>query len=149
MPDNRYTEEEQRKLREEFAPKAEQYRRIQLPYIAFSIWVLVLTSIVMSTMQVPADYADLAITIFSMVSWVIFQYAIKPGITCPGCLNNTLSWKLGEFCPRCGGGPIKQGEWPTDPTCQACGAKHGWPRRQRYATRACTHCGLFLDDTGI
>ena len=78
--------------------------------------------------------------------------AIKRGsvdLVCPGCLNNVEDSR-GSYCPECGSHSLQPRRWFRFPHCTGCGKIMSNSRAGRlYKIRACTHCGLRLDDNGV
>jgi len=67
---------------------------------------------------------------------------------CPLC-DSRLHGRLGHFCPNCGAAELAPGRLGV-PYCSACRTyMTGMKGRRRYKIRACTWCGLMLDETGL
>ena len=72
--------------------------------------------------------------------------------TLPPCLacHHRLDDIIATYCPECGSGDVKPGGFFRPPKCNACGKHLGTGRGGRqYKIRACTHCGVKLDEKGL
>ena len=70
-------------------------------------------------------------------------------LICPGCTQN-LEVGLGPYCPECGSGELQPGSFLKPPHCPACDRSLKQKNHRRlYRIRACTHCGLMLDEQGL
>ena len=67
---------------------------------------------------------------------------------CPAC-HNKLDSRFGVFCPECGSQSLRPGGWFSFPRCDSCGKTMHCGRGRRYKIRACTFCGLMLDQKGF
>jgi hypothetical protein len=68
---------------------------------------------------------------------------------CPGC-HNTIDARFDRFCPECGNASLRPGKWQL-PHCSTCGKDMKIVRggKRLYKIRACTFCGLMLDEQGL
>ena len=67
---------------------------------------------------------------------------------CPSC-DHRLNGALGRFCPNCGADGLTAGRLQA-PRCSACGTSISGRRGKRfYKVRACTACGLIVDEAGL
>ena len=74
--------------------------------------------------------------------WILMT---TPKLVCPGC-SKDMEHSKGEYCPECGSKSLEAPGLFRVAHCKACGkSMHG----RRYKIRACTHCGLMLDDQGL
>jgi hypothetical protein len=145
-----YTAEEQVRLRADFAPVAEQFRRQQriIGWCVFSMAGLFLLG-----MLVPEPYkagwsALLAVAVLAGAGNLIVAWLRLVGLlVCPGC-NGDLE-KLGSYCPECGSAGLQPGGWFTSPHCPTCNRKMRRNKGRKYTIRACSHCGLCLDKQGL
>lgn len=146
---SRYSLEDQSKYREAFAPLAQQYRSfyrrvlLVLPVgaaISFVAWNII-----------PASFVEWAIApvFISAAIVMLLKITISPSLECPACHRNLDVRKLGDFCPECGAANLKPGDLLSSPQCDACGKKLRRRKGRLFKIRACTHCGLFLDDEGV
>jgi hypothetical protein len=69
---------------------------------------------------------------------------------CPACRNVLDEGPFGQYCPQCGSPKLEQPDLFRPPRCGACGQTMRRRRRGRhYKIRACTHCGVMLDEAGF
>ncbi len=138
---------EQKDLREEFKPTAEEYRRISAIlkwpiYIGFAFWALFFVP----KLKVYA-FPGFA---FCLVGALIISLFWLPKLICPGCGGNMDQQyqKLGTFCPECGEATVKKG-WLL-PKCTACGKSLARGRGGRnFKIHYCTWCGARVDNEGV
>lgn len=67
---------------------------------------------------------------------------------CPAC-HNELDQNIGPFCPECGSTSVLPGSMFQAPRCPACGVVLRNAKVRGYCIRACTNCGVMLDDEGV
>ncbi|MBF9140943.1 hypothetical protein [Hymenobacter properus] len=68
-------------------------------------------------------------------------------LLCPGC-HQKLE-EIGAYCPECGSHGLKPGGWFSSPHCPTCNRKMRRNKGRHYTIRACSHCGLYLDEKGL
>ena len=147
----RFSPEEQRRLREIFAPMAQKYRSgSRMAMMAFGF----MAATTFTGFLLPKAYAGWIVG-SGFICWLVF---LGVGITrlglelgCPACHGNLFSRELGSYCPECGAGSLKPGTWFRSPHCDSCGKSfwRGKGRYYNYKMRACTHCGVMLDERGL
>ena len=98
--------------------------------------------------------------LFSMfVTWFVFGFMIcwltlmlikflSPLPACPAC-HNSLDQGLGAYCPECGTLSLQSGAWFRAMWCSSCERDLWRGKSRHYTIRACTHCGVFLDEEGL
>ena len=142
-----YRPEELELFRATFKPIAQHYRRWEriIEYVFFPILVsFVLLAVVFPT------FLAYGVSCF-MVCWfslILLVAYVRPIPNCPAC-HNALDKGLGAFCPECGARAVQREYWMKRPWCASCDKGLTWGKGRHYTIRACTHCGVFLDDTGI
>jgi hypothetical protein len=140
-----YSVEERSRFRDAFSSVASDYRRRRrIGYIvAVGFVMCILLSIVFSKMlpwlAIPA-----------LTFWIIGLVTVMRGesLVCPGC-SNSIEYSFGRYCPECGSSQLQPGGWFRSRHCAACGKSIRRYKRRNYKIRACTHCGLVLDNTGL
>ena len=153
-----YSAEEKMRFREQFAPVAQRFRQIQHPMLVFVVGSFLFTSIAASILHIELRYPKnmrewigwtflgcsvpllLAVIIFA-IPWFL--------IRCPACHNRLISPRLGHYCPACGSSQLEEGDWLVVRRCKTCGKYVGRVGWRRYKIRACTHCGVILDEIGL
>ena len=79
---------------------------------------------------------------------VLARWSRLQPLLCPGC-GNEMEHPLGGYCPECGGGPLR----PAGPfgatACLTCGRALRYRKGRKFKVRACTDCGLVLDEKGL
>lgn len=142
----RFTEEEQRRLREIFAPTAQKYRaRSRLLPIIFGIFA----AIILLGMLLRCHSGWLFGSLFICSIAGFFIVIMQSSLNCPACRENLISPQLDNYCPECGTANLKLAGWFRSPHCDSCGKSLRRGRSRQYRIRACTHCGLVLDDKGL
>lgn len=138
--------ETQSKLREAFRPivhKHRQFDRLLGVVIGiFAGWIL-LSPIWATRLVVEIGFG---VCLLGLAVLSIFT----PKLCCPNCGQNFGSG-FGPFCPECGNRSLHRRGWLRSPKCSVCGevmasGKHSC---RFYVIRACTHCGVWLDDKGL
>jgi predicted RNA-binding Zn-ribbon protein involved in translation (DUF1610 family) len=142
-----YKSEDLESFRITFQPIAEHYRhwgRI-IGYVFFpiliSFWLL---AIIFPTF-LAYGVCCFMVGCFALILLVAY---VRPSPNCPAC-HNALDKDLGEFCPECGARAVHRDNWMMRPSCASCGKGLTRGKARHYTIRACTRCGVFLDDTGI
>ena len=139
-----YSPEEVGTFRERFKPLAEHYhRRSRLAGYCHIGLCLCFILVVVLPKQLRAYF------FVGVICSVLFRVFASPRTPdCPGCQLSLEG--LGAFCPECGSAPLQPGGWFEKPKCWTCGKglRAGrWGRS--WKIRACTHCGLKLDEKGL
>lgn len=142
----RFTEEEQRRFREIFAPGARKYRFISrfVRAIVGICFVIASTGFLLSKI-----FLGFVGVLFVFWSVLLLFSLIQSELKCPACHEKPLSRDLGSYCPECGAASIQPGGWLRSPRCDSCRKTLRWRKRRWYRVRACTHCGLTLDEKGL
>jgi hypothetical protein len=138
--------EERAQLRETFAPSARRFRfSIRIAYcLIAAAGVCMLLGVLLPN---------------SMFNWimggtflcwvlVVSMMLLSPRLVCPAC-SNKLELGFGPFCPECGENGLEFPGWPCAPHCSACGRDMRRRKTRFYRIRACSYCGLWLDDEGL
>lgn len=141
-----YSPDEQSRLRGAFAPIASKHRRhARISYIAGGGFVCcVLLMMILPKALSPDSLIPLPIF------WLVGMWAVlsEPRLVCPGC-SNEIDGRLGPYCPECGNRHLESSGWLQPPYCTTCKKSMQRGKYRRYTIRACTHCGLMLDDRGL
>jgi hypothetical protein len=151
-----YSAEEQLRLQQTFQRVASRYRRrsrvadvaIKIFMICFvALFVIVRFLLKDDELWIPYVLEGL---IFGVVLFVILQPRFP---SCPAC-HGRLDGRFGHFCPSCGRRQLRGDSYQAH--CDGCGEsidlkwrEGGRGRCRRYRIRACTHCGLLVDQTGL
>ncbi len=144
----RYTTEQAEELRRSFEAVAESYRRHgRVGLIGIAGFIFCIAG---GALFLKGSRPGLAVIVPAAVCWVIGVIAIisAPQLKCPGC-GGRLDRGFGDWCPECGSDRLGPAGWLTSPRCDACGKRMRRAKTRQYKIRACTHCGLMLDDRGL
>ena len=140
-----YSLEERTKLRDTFSSVATAYRRNLriVIYAGCGFAGFVLLGWVLPKSLLPWCIG------FAIIPWLISMFALtsSPRLACPGC-SNDIEFCFSRYCPECGGRNIQVGS-SRSAHCDDCQLSLRRGRRRNYKIRACTHCGLMLDDKGL
>ena len=141
-----YSGEERDRLRDAFRSVASDYRRhTRVSYVAAGgfagclIAALILPKVLFPWFLIPA---------FTFWLVALGSMASAPCLICPGC-SNEIDCSFGRYCPECGSPELQTVGWLRSPRCTACGKSMRRGKGRHYRIRACTHCGLMLDDSGL
>src|ERR1043166_150352 len=144
-----YSDEERAQFREVFAPRAARYRR----YSRLSLFIAcgAFAAVIAAFVILPGLGLKwvCGVLFLGLLALVVFAGFSQPSLECPACHSDVDSRRLGRYCPECGSEQLRTRRWPLAPKCDACGAvmRHG--KGRGYSIRACTHCGVLLDDRGV
>jgi RNA polymerase subunit RPABC4/transcription elongation factor Spt4 len=143
----RFSVEEQARIRERFAPIAQQYRSgSRRALVIFAVSAVIIAS----GFLMPRPLAGWVVGAFFICWLTLLVLALtRPPLECPSCRRLLDSRELGSFCPECGSGGLKEGGWFRAPHCDACGKGLRRGKGRLYRIRACTHCGVILDEKGL
>jgi predicted RNA-binding Zn-ribbon protein involved in translation (DUF1610 family) len=142
-----YQPEELERFRDEFQPIARRYRRFnRFCYVSLAILAACVPLFLTFPLLDPWLWGAM-IFFWSMLMLLAIQ---PPAPDCPAC-RNALDQGVGYYCPECGAKAIQRGDALSATFCASCGKTIGRSRKggRRYTIRACSHCGVFLDDEGI
>ena len=81
-------------------------------------------------------------------SWFFIVFAAPRTPDCPAC-HTKLDAGFGAFCPECSSRSLQCDRWFRSPRCDACGKSMRGGKGRNYKIRACTHCGVMLDERGL
>ncbi len=149
-PPRRYASElppeELSRLREIFRPMATRYRRhMRTAYIVVGVsFACILLGMVLPKTLFPWFLGGF------FVCWLtlLFFAFLSPLPDCPVC-HNRLDRDFGAFCPECGARALQPGSWFRAPQCLSCGRAMRRGKSRGYSIRACTHCGVMLEERGL
>jgi hypothetical protein len=141
-----YSSEEQLRLREEFKPLAKRYRqRMYAGYAVLgSAFFCILPGMIFPKIMFPWLMSGF------FVCWLILLFVVilSPVPGCPAC-HNKIDLGFGDYCSECGAHALKPGSWMRAPQCSACGKAMRRGKSRGYKIRACTYCGVMLDEKGL
>lgn len=143
----RFSPEEQERLRRMFAPTAKKYRASsRLASVVAGVGAVIMVAGIL----LPKGSIGWIAGAFFVWWLILVVVAItRSELQCPACRGNLVSRDLGSFCPECGAANLNPGGWFQSAHCDACGKslRRGKTRQDR--VRACTHCGLMVDEKGF
>ena len=86
-----------------------------------------------------------------IICWLVMVIVAitQSSLECPACHGDLNSRELGSFCPECGAIGLKPSGWFKAAHCDSCGKSLRRGKSRQYRIRACTHCGLILDEKGL
>jgi hypothetical protein len=141
-----YSAEERAKLRDDFSSIAKAYRRLKriVVYAGCGFAGFVLLGWVL-----PKSLLSWCIG-FAIIPWLVAMFAMtsRPRLSCPGC-SNDMEWGFSRYCPECGGEHVQVRTSSRAGFCSDCAKFMRRGRGRNYKIRACTHCGLMLDQKGL
>jgi hypothetical protein len=143
----RFTKEKELRFREIFAPTPQKYRSgSRLAFVILGVSF----AIIVTGFLLPKSYIGWIVGAF-FICWLflVIVAITQSELECPACHGNLVSRDLGSFCPECGAAGLKPGGWFKSPRCDFCGKNLRRGKSRQYRIRACTHCGLVLDDRGL
>jgi hypothetical protein len=148
-PPQRYASEfppeELSRLRDIFRPAATRYRRYMR--VAYMVIGISFACILCGTVLSKTLFPWLGGFFFCWLT-LLFVAFLSPIPGCPAC-HNRLGEGFGAFCPECGARALQPGSWFRAPQCSSCGRAMRRGKSRGYSIRACTHCGVMLDERGL
>lgn len=147
--------EELKQFREIFATDLKQNQAIERRY-ANSILIVFLAgfaAVVCSYLlsQSPRKWlfgAGFFLVAAGIISSAIAAFSLQKKLKCPACHNSFLG-QIGEHCPECGYVSLEPPNWFGARHCNSCGKNLLGGKNRSFRYKACTHCGVFLDDKGL
>jgi hypothetical protein len=116
-------------------------------YIAFTFGAVFIACVTLA-MIFPDYLSWFGVCWFISWSTVVLLVILSPVPNCPAC-HNALDQGLGDYCPECGARHASAWRLVHAPSCLSCGKIISRRRGRQYKIRACTHCGVPLDDKGL
>ena len=85
------------------------------------------------------------------VGFLALIIVVRPRLPCCSSCENDVDTVVGLYCPECGKQTIHQGGLFRETECTACGSQLRFAKGgvRGYRIRACTHCGIKLDQNGL
>ncbi len=75
--------------------------------------------------------------------------SLQRQLKCPAC-HNLFITEIEEYCPECGSASLESKDWIIGGRCcNACGKNFYSGKNRNFRYKACTHCGIFLDEKGL
>jgi hypothetical protein len=142
-----YSPEQAADFRERFKPLAVNYRK-RLRIVGWSMAGVIPACAALAYL-LPASMTGFVV-LGGVATFLLLGVVLWPSLPpCPAC-RRPLDDTIGTYCPICGSPSLRPGGWFTPPKCATCG-KSMWTNRgsRRYKIRACTHCGVKLDEKGL
>jgi hypothetical protein len=136
---------EREQLFEAFRPTADSCRRTQMWLATFVAGFLVCVTLSLALPESTDDWAIGGAFICLLAAFAVIL--LSPPLRCPACRNNLLARNLGPYCPECGARALNDADDP--PHCSAFGRDIRFRNARHFRIRACTHCGVPLDEKGL
>jgi len=149
-----YAPEELARFRDAFRPGAERYRRCQqteiigILGIAIPGLLLFITSFVFPEAVLKLMFPWFLILFFILWVAAVCAFFVSGNLRCPACRNELETLK-GPYCPECGARALKRRRWLRAPECSACGRVIIGRTGFGFRLRACSHCGVIVDEKGL
>jgi RNA polymerase subunit RPABC4/transcription elongation factor Spt4 len=147
--------EEIRQYRERFAADLKQYRATEKRYAlpVLLVFLAGFSALIYSYVLSPHPIKWLLATgivliIAGFVSLVATAFLLQSRLKCPACHFSFLS-DIANHCPECGSASLESGDWLGAKHCNACGKSLRTGKNRNFRHKACTNCGVFLDDKGL
>jgi len=150
-----YSYEELARFQKTFAEDLKQYRavdrRCAMPILAVLLAgfaALVCSFVLSQTLIKWLLGAGIFLIAAGFIVFVTAAVLIQKKLTCPACHQMFLD-DLDACCPECGSAGLEPADWSGARHCNACGKNLRGGRNRNYRHKACTHCGVFLDEKGL
>ncbi len=152
-----YSPEERDRLRDAFLPAvSDHYRHCRLEgrwtigYLCGILFTILFSSLPCSHYYISLTffhYVIIPLTIISLTVALVLMISTSR-LICPGCFNRIDEYNFGRYCPECGAQSLRPGAgFRTCGSCSKYMDRGRWGRL--YKIRACTHCGLMLNEEGL
>jgi len=131
-----------------FQPLADRCRRcvrILLGLMALG-WACVLSNVVLPKSCLPWSVCGFLACILAML---FVDTILGPELICPACHNFLDKKTFGPYCPECGAKGLEPVGWFCQASCSSCGRRFRRGKGRGIRIRACTHCGVWLDERGV
>jgi hypothetical protein len=142
-----YSAEQLANFREKLRPLARLYR---CAHVILYIVVALGFSFLVLNEVLPRSFSPWVAGGFwaCLVSFLAL-FCLCPPLLCPACQNRLERGRFGSYCPECGAKGLQTKGWFRSPWCPTCRQRIRCGRGQYYKTRACTYCGVPLDERGL
>jgi RNA polymerase subunit RPABC4/transcription elongation factor Spt4 len=152
----RYSPEERKQFREIFAADLKQYRAADRRYanpllVAFLAGVAAVACSYLLSSQPPIKWllgVGIVLIVGVFISIAVAASSLEKQLKCPAC-HNLLIDDIGEYCPECGSASLAPGGEFGALRCNSCGKQLITGKNRNFRYKACTHCGVFLDEKGL
>jgi hypothetical protein len=150
-----YSPEELKQFRGIFAADLKQTRATERQYtnpilIVFLVgFAAVVCSYLLS--QPPSKWllgAGIFLIVTGIISIAVAAFSLQKKLKCPAC-HNSFVGEIGEYCPECGSALLEPANLLGARHCNSCGKNLLGGKNRSFRYKACTHCGVFLDDKGL
>jgi RNA polymerase subunit RPABC4/transcription elongation factor Spt4 len=151
-----YSPEELTQFREIFAADLKLHRANDRRYanpllLVFLVGVAAVVGSYLLSSQPPIKWllgAGIVLIVAGFVSVAVAASSLERHLKCPAC-RNLLIDEIGECCPECGSASLAPGGLLDTWRCNSCGKKLITGKNRSFKYKACTHCGVFLDEKGL
>jgi RNA polymerase subunit RPABC4/transcription elongation factor Spt4 len=151
-----YSPEEQRQFEQIFATDLKRYRATDRRYanpllVVFLVGVAAVACAYLLSSQPPNKWLlgfGIVLIAGALVSVAVAASSLEKQLKCPACHNLFID-DIGEYCPECGSASLARGGAFGARYCNSCGNKLITGKNRSFRYKACTHCGVFLDQKGL
>jgi RNA polymerase subunit RPABC4/transcription elongation factor Spt4 len=147
--------EELHRYQETFAAELKEYRaserRFALPVLA--IFLVGFAAIFCSFLLFKPPSLWLFVTGFVLVAIGLILIAVTATIfqrklICPACRHHFIE-EINDCCPECGSPALGSPDWRGARHCNFCDKDLVSGKNRNFKYKACTHCGVLLDEKGL
>jgi RNA polymerase subunit RPABC4/transcription elongation factor Spt4 len=149
-----YSPEELKQFREMFAVDLERYRtekrRFMIPLTAAIVVGLVAFFWGMHFYRHKwVAYSSIVLAGGGGLTMAAFLAFLQNKLRCPAC-HNLFVDAIQKYCPECGCDSLEPRNWLIGGYhCESCGKDIMIGKSRNFKYKACTHCGVFLDEEGV
>ncbi|MGD0509471.1 MAG: hypothetical protein ABSA27_16855 [Terriglobales bacterium] len=151
-----YSPEELKQFQEIFAADLKQYRATDQQYAAplLAVFLVGVAAVVCSYLlssQPPIKWllgAGIVLIAGVFISIAVAASSLEKQLKCPACHSLFID-EIGECCPECGSAPLVPGGGLGGLHCSSCGKKLISGKNRNFRYKACTHCGVLLEQKGL
>ncbi len=151
-----YSPEELKQFQEIFAADLKQNRAADRRYAnpLLVVFLLGIGAVVCSYLlasQPPIHWllgVGIVLIAAGLISVAVAASSLQKQLKCPACHGQFID-DIDKYCPECGSASLGRGGAFGAMQCNSCGKKLLSGKNRTFRYKACTHCGVFLEQKGL
>jgi len=147
--------EELQRFQEKFAADLKQHRdserRFALPILLVFIVGFAAVFCSFLLFHPPATWlfvAGFVLIAIGLILIAVTATVFQKKLICPACRHSFMD-EIDECCPACGSPSLEPKNWRGARHCNFCGKDLVSGKNRNFKYKACTHCGVLLDEKGL
>jgi RNA polymerase subunit RPABC4/transcription elongation factor Spt4 len=151
-----YSPAELEQFQKIFAADLKQYRATDRRYanpllVVFLLGVAAVVCSYLLSSQPPIQWllgVGIVLIAGVLVSVAVAASSLEKQLKCPVCHSLFID-DIEKYCPECGSASLGRGGAFGAIHCNSCGKKLISGKNRNFRYKACTHCGVFLEQKGL